>query len=555
MAESQHRSYSIPSNLSRRDLIAAFLGAPLAIAGCGRRETPPLPPGEIVGASADFGHRVRLKTSVDPPDDRWEDKRVVIVGGGVAGLSAARRFQQAGFEDFIVLELESVAGGTSRSAVARSAPSSVPHPWGAHYVPAPTHEFPELVELFEEMDLFEGRDARGDPVPREEYLCRDPQERIFYRGSWYEGLYLTLGATREDHRQFDAFQTEVDAWVGRRDGAGRRAFATPMSAGSDDAEVAALDQISMADWTAERGFTSSRLLWYIDYACRDDYGMRPADVSAWAGLFYFAARKMQPGGDSRPFITWPEGNGRIVSHLAGFAEDRLLTDWAVVEIVPRQADGRDVVDVIAVSRNGREARGFHADRVVFAAPHFVAPYVIRPWRDAPPAHIDDFTYGAWAVSNLYLRETPESAGFPQAWDSVLYESPSLGYVSASYQRGVDHGPQVWTHYFPMADDSPRASREKLLSTTRDEWAEVVLSDLEPAHPSIRQAVERIDVMRWGHAMIRPTRGFIWGGARQAAVEPYRGVHFAHSDLSGIALFEEAFDRGNKSADAVLEMLQ
>jgi hypothetical protein len=61
-------------------------------------------------------------------------------------------------------------------------------------------------------------------------------------------------------------------------------------------------------------------------------------------------------------------------------------------------------------------------------------------------------------------------------------------------------------------------------------------------------------MRWGHAMIRAVPGFLWGGARQRASEPYRGIAFAHSDLSGLPLFEEAFDRGTRAAEWVLREL-
>jgi hypothetical protein len=71
------------------------------------------------------------------------------------------------------------------------------------------------------------------------------------------------------------------------------------------------------------------------------------------------------------------------------------------------------------------------------------------------------------------------------------------------------------------------------------------------HPDLRPLVERLDVMRWGHAMIRLRPGFVWGGARAAAARPYLGIHFAHSDLSGLALFEEAFYHGTRAAEAVL----
>jgi len=79
----------------------------------------------------------------------------------------------------------------------------------------------------------------------------------------------------------------------------------------------------------------------------------------------------------------------------------------------------------------------------------------------------------------------------------------------------------------------------------------ILADLGRAHDGLEALVERIDVWRWGHAMIRPAPGFIWGDARRKSAEPHGRVHFAHSDLSGLALFEEAFDQGLRAADEVL----
>ena len=72
---------------------------------------------------------------------------------------------------------------------------------------------------------------------------------------------------------------------------------------------------------------------------------------------------------------------------------------------------------------------------------------------------------------------------------------------------------------------------------------MVLTDLSRAHPNIRELTERIDIMRWGHAMISPKPNFLWSGGRDEAQHPLRNIHFAHSDLSGIALFEEAFYHG------------
>jgi hypothetical protein len=301
----------------------------------------------------------------------------------------------------------------------------------------------------------------------------------------------------------------------------------------------------MKEWLDARAFTSQRLRWLVEYATRDDYGSLLGDTSAWAALFYFASRVNRPGEESRPLIVFPEGNGRFVAHLAKRAH--VETGWLVADVNPLD----DGVEITATSADGRHLRGIRAKQVIFAAPQFLAPHVIRPWRDASPPHVRDFAYGSWMVANLTLRDRPRGAGFPLAWDNVLYDSPSLGYVVATHQHASDRGPTVLTYYHPLCDPNVHAARERLLSANRDAWADIALADLGRAHRDIRELTERIDVMRWGHAMIRPRPGFIWGASRRAAALPYRGIHFANTDLSGVALFEEAFDHGVRAAEEVL----
>jgi protoporphyrinogen oxidase len=537
-------------SFTRREVLAAFLGVPAALAACSSHTaSPPLPDGEIVGASDVIGHRLRDGLHVTPSQDQWQREGVVIVGGGIAGLSAAWQLLKAGFEDFLLIELERAPGGTARSGTS----PLIAYPWGAHYLPAPLKENSALVSLLDEMGVLEGRDSDGEPVVAEQFLCRDPEERVFYRGRWYEGLYLHAGASAEDIAQFDAFNAEVSRLVGWRDARGRRAFAIPVATGTDDAEITALDKMTMTEWLERRGWRSERLRWLIDYGCRDDYGLTIDQTSAWAGLFYFCSRVTRPGAEARPLMTWPEGNGRLVSHLYERVKSKVRLGLAAAEIIPTDPNGRTGVDVIAVDHEGANVVGFHADQVIFAAPHFLSSYLVRPYRENPPPHVAEFQYGAWMVANLFLKDRSKDRGFPLAWDNVLYESPALGYVVATHQRGLDRGPTVFTYYYPLCDSDPREARSKLLAAGRDEWADIALTDLSRAHPEIRSLAERIDVMRWGHAMIRPRPGFVWGEARKVASKPYRGIHFAHTDLSGVPLFEEAFYHGTRAADEVLSM--
>jgi monoamine oxidase len=524
---------------SRRAVLRGLAGLPLL--RCRSRAAPPRIAGGIVGGAHQRGHR--LRDGFRPGPAREETTPVAILGGGIAGLSAAWALERAGFRDFVILELEDAPGGTSRSGLS----PVTPYPWGAHYVPVPPASNRPLVALLEEVGAVSGRGARGEPVFAEEVLCREPQERIFYRGEWYEGLYPRVAAGPGELAELERFETDMRHFALRRDARGRRAFALPRELSSDDPDLRALDRASMADWMNAHGYSSPRLRWFVEYGCRDDFGATLGQTSAWAGIHYFAARLEAGAEGPAEFLTWPEGNGRLAAHLARLAGARLRLHALVTEVAPR-ADG---VDVGYQDDARREAVRLRARHAIFALPRFLAARLIAPWREAPPAWLAETVYGSWMVANLTLRERPFGRGFPLSWDNVLYDSDSLGYVVATHQSGLDHGPTVLTYYLPLLDDDARAGRARLLATSWDAWRERILADLERAHPGLRELVERIDVYLWGHAMVRPRPGSLWSEARAAGARPLGRLHFAHTDLSGMALFEEAQYWGVRAAEAVM----
>jgi hypothetical protein len=65
-------------------------------------------------------------------------------------------------------------------------------------------------------------------------------------------------------------------------------------------------------------------------------------------------------------------------------------------------------------------------------------------------------------------------------------------------------------------------------------------------------------MRMGHAMVRPSVGAVFATERRAlkaAPRAQEGLLFAHSDVSGLSLFEEAQYRGVTAADRALALAQ
>ena len=541
-----------PSGLTRRDLLrlGPSVAAALAV-GCrshtgrflDREIDSGRIAGSIVGASHEVGHRLRAGDLPEPQETRAVP--VVIVGAGIAGLSAGWKLAKSGFRDFEILELEPEAGGNSRWG--ENAVSA--YPWGAHYLPTPSSESTAVRELLEEMGMVHDVGPDGEPIYDPRHLCHVPQERLFIDGRWQEGIsareLLGSSPATGDRAVLAEFDQHMRRYQDFRDAQGRRAFALPMALSSDDPDLVALDRLSMREYFDRAGWTSERLRWYVDYCCRDDYGCTLETTSAWAGWHYFCSRS-----DEVEYLTWPEGNGRIVRHMLERLEPHLHSGMLVYRMRvtadpaahEASAEGVDV-DVIDTRTNS--AVRFRAQQVIYALPRFTARYILDGY-ELPG--IDTFTYAPWMVANLTVDRLPEGA----AWDNVIYDSLSLGYVVATHQNlRVAPGPSVLTYYMPFAVPNPEVARRWMLERSWNDWVSIILGDLAPAHVGLESLVSQIDIMLWGHAMIRPVPGFLWGETRRRAADAYGPVRFAHSDMSGLSLFEEAQYRGVRAAEDLM----
>src|SRR5690606_41988905 len=89
-------------------------------------------------------------------------------------------------------------------------------------------------------------------------------------------------------------------------------------------------------------------------------------------------------------------------------------------------------------------------------------------------------------------------------------------------------------------------------TRRSSDLRAVVADLSRAHPDLPDLVERVDIYKWGHAMVRPTPGFIWGEERTRAQAGPARVHFAHSDLRSEEHTSELQSRENLVCRLLLE---
>jgi hypothetical protein len=501
-------------SFSRREFLA---GGTAALIGLSLKSEKQIE-GSFVNESAAAGHLLRDRKSFPPPKQTVKIP-VVIVGGGISGLSAAWRLQKSGFHDFVLLEMNAQAGGNARWGENEI----TAYPWAAHYVPVPGPQATYVRELFTDLGVL--KDGQWE----ERYLAFAPQERLFLYGRWQDGIEPAVGLTQKDRDQFQRIAETFAKY--RLSGA----FTIPLEIGYSG-KFADLDRISFADWLKTQGFDSRLVNWYMNYACRDDYGALAQDTSAWAGIHYFSSRETEEKGP----LTWPEGNGWITKRLLERVGDHVHTGQMVHKIAP----SRRGVRIFAGDTE------YQAEVVIFSASTFLAPYIVDGFKP-----FTTFVYSPWLTANLTLDRLPDAKGAEPAWDTVFLDSPTLGYVDAMHQSVRTHIDRtVWTFYWALADGAPSQNRALLLEKDWSYWKEAILLDLERVHRDIRQCVSRIDVMRMGHAMVRPTVGAIFSDERTRLKRRDLRILFANSDLSGISIFEEAQFHGVEAAQTALRHL-
>jgi hypothetical protein len=126
-------------------------------------------------------------------------------------------------------------------------------------------------------------------------------------------------------------------------------------------------------------------------------------------------------------------------------------------------------------------------------------------------------------------------------------------VDASHQslRPVA-GATVLTCYRSLGIDP--VQRLALYNQPWTQWRDSLLEELALAHADLRAKVTHLDVMRYGHGMAVPVPGIHTSAAlsalQQGKVETTGRLHFAHGDLSGYSVFEEAFTHGHRAGRAV-----
>ena len=287
--------------ISRRDLLkyGGVLGAGFVLASCTPSKSGP-------SASA----------SVSPTRSAGADARVVVVGAGLAGVTAAYRLNQSGVAAQLYEARDRIGG---RCWTARGFADGQTAEHGGEFIDSRHVHIRQLAdELGLKMDdLFSGYGGAFSPT-----LVND--------------RYMTHAEIRPVSERISAEVTKAARKIGVI-GPGGKVSTAAITYGTATPAAALMDQVSMADWLDAHvpGVIGTPVGLWFDEQMAGWYGLNMADLSAinWFDWFIIPA----PGADERWHVHG--GNDQIPTLAAAKLPSDTVHMNAALRAVRRRADG------------------------------------------------------------------------------------------------------------------------------------------------------------------------------------------------------------------------
>ena len=488
-----------------------------AVESSPRAATRPVSRREFIAAGAIAGAWSLAGCKSLPHRSRQFEPQVVIVGAGLAGLTAAYRLRQAGVA-VLVIDANEKVGGRCRTLRGTFPGGQVAELGGELIDSGHTRIRALLDELALPLDDLADADAGLTPeiycVGLDRYSEADIADAFRAMSARYQADLQSIGGTPITYK-------------------------TP-------ANAEALDRLSMADWLDRSGAP----LWFqaiLAAAFTAEYGLDIGDQSSLNLLTRLSARTdATPGlglGDQRFRVRG--GTSTLIDALAGAAE-RVDTSTAL-EAIRERADGQIELDVKRAS-----ATTVAAPHVIVTVPFSVLRGV-KIGSELPPAKrkaIDQLGYGTSAkvVSGFderVWRTKYKSTGsvvcdeWHSVWDASRGQSGKTGILA-----GVLGGREGAT----------------VSGLAAGELSQHLISRLEPLFHGIADTREAgydasfdwvgSEWSKGSHSTYRPGQ---WTTLRGAEAERVKNLHFAgeHCSLQAQGTMEGAVASGEAAANEVL----
>lgn len=494
--------------MDRRDFVkaAALATMPMILKSCNwpiREEEY----GIQVQSDAKTGHLVYQSERFERARD--EQTEYLIVGGGIAGMTAATQLRD---KDFLLCELSAELGGSSSSAQFEGLSLSQ----GAHYdLSYPRGYGEDVLAFLEDLGVVQyqhWRDSWGF-TEQQHIILHRKKNQCFDHGEFRKDV-LVEGETK------DKFLEILDAY------SGKMVLPTRLI----EEKYHHLDATTFLDFLKKLLPMDDAFVRGLDYHMKDDYGAGCADVSALAGIHYFMCRPYYR--EIVELFSPPEGNHYFIKKMAEKVDAELLRTNHLVKSIREEGKGfvAEVVDVAS-----QKTKSIKARKVIYAGQKHALKYIY------PAGHklFQDNISTPWLVVNVVVDNT---LPLPAFWQNEMLtpDTSFMGFVDSASQFTGQSRYRVFTAYYCL----PASSKGDLIQVEKEKKT---IAQSTVRHigdyfgKDISDQVKQVFIKAMGHAMPIPKPGYLFDDKNQ-----YRGntkLAYAGVDNSRLPLFYEAVDSG------------
>ena len=461
----------------------------------------------------------------------------------MSGLVAAWQLDRLGVKDLLVIEKDETLGGlccadTIDGIVAAKASAYPSFPFND-----------DMVALYQDLGFITV--TQGKITINPQYVLQPPYDQLFSRGKWVVDPFDDAGIAelpispkaRDDLAALIETLEELWEW---EDADGLPAFDCPPDDASLDPKMRGLDDLTLGEYAQAQGW-GLEMVRLFDPLLRSAYGVGHDRISAWAALDILTD-ELLPADAGESALGFPGGNAFFAESLAHkLAPGQALTGAIVSEI--RQS--ADEVQVTFVRQGQAETRRGRA--AIFAAPQFMAPYLLPDLPADRQQAAKTFEYTPYVVANVAVTQTPPGLAYS---NQLLGDFVMSDFIVADWTMHADplaapsSRPNVLTAYCPLT----AAERMGLQTASLDDWQARILAEFDTCIPGLSKTVTGFYLYRWGHAFAAPTKGAVFAPARQLVKQPLGRICFAGADVEGIPTIDHAMASGFRAAREAAELL-
>ena len=311
----------------------------------------------------------------------------------------------------------------------------------------------------------------------------------------------------------------------------------PMPTRIIDNNLHYLNDITFLSWLKQKISLTPEFIEGLDYHMKDDYGAGSDQVSALAGIHYFACRPYY----TKPveLFSPPEGNSYFIGKIhEQVPKERVMTAHLVKQIHEKNKGFEvDVVDAV-----NREVIKVTCDKIIYAGHKHSLKYIFP--KDYHLFQKND--YAPWVVVNFIMKDSWGNEAFWQN-EIISNDKSLLGFVDSKAQSSANENKRILTAYFCFKPEEREMM--SLIEERKQIFINQILSHIEKYfNKSLESQIEKVVIKQMGHAMPIPIQGYLFNDANKNRSN--LNLVYAGVDNGRLPLLFEALDSGITACQAL-----